>query len=63
MQMLNLKNVTLVILDCVNPLHAVNSLQYSSQKINFAGKVLISHERPRQLPTDIDFYYIDKITT
>lgn len=60
--MINLKNVTLLQLNCVDPDIGVKSLKYSSIGINFAKTVLISHEIPYNLPNDIEFHKIDKLT-
>lgn len=59
--MIELNNVTLFQLNCVDPEIGIKSLKYSSRGIKFARIVLMSHERPNNLPDDIDFYQIEKL--
>jgi len=59
--MLNLNKVTLFQLNCVDPDVGVQAMKYSSRGINFGKKVLVSHERPHNLPEDFDFYQIEKL--
>jgi hypothetical protein len=59
--MINLPNVTLLQLNCVDPDIAVKSIHYSCKGINFGKKVLISHEIPYNLTDDIEFYLIPKL--
>lgn len=59
--MIDLKNVTLLQLNCLDPDIGVKSLKYSSIGINFAKIVLISHEVPYNLPNDIEFHQIRKL--
>lgn len=59
--MIDLSNVTLLQLNCVDPDIGVKSMQYSSREIQFGRKVLISHERPYNLTDDIEFYMIPKL--
>jgi len=61
--MLDLKNITLYMVDCVNPFHAMNALKYSSKDINFGRLLLASHERPSNLTNDVDFVKIPKINS
>lgn len=59
--MIELKNVTLFQLNCLDPEMGVRALKYSSRHIKFARTVLMSHERPPNMPDDIDFYQIEKL--
>ena len=59
--MIELKNVTLFQLNCLDPEIGVRALKYSSRHIKFARTVLMSHERPSNMPSDIDFYQIEKL--
>lgn len=59
--MINLPNVTLFQLNCVDPDIGVKSMHYSSKGINFGKKILLSHERPHNLTDDITFYQIPKL--
>lgn len=59
--MIDLSNVTLLQLNCVDPDIGVKSMQYSSRHIKFAKKVLLSHEIPYNLTDDIEFIHIVKL--
>ena len=62
MSKLNLKNITLLSYNCVNPIQSVKALLYSSKDIDFAEMILVSHEKPEKLPSDISFIKIEKTT-
>jgi hypothetical protein len=57
---INLKNITLLAIDCVNPSNSVKALLYSSKHIQFGKIILISNERPDNITQDIDFIEIEK---
>lgn len=59
--MINLDNVTLFQLNCVDPEIGVKALKYSCRGINFAKVMLVAHECPSNLTNDIEFYQIDKL--
>jgi hypothetical protein len=52
---LNLTNVTLLSFNCVDPIQSVKALLYSSRHINFAEIILVSNEKPKNLPSEIKF--------
>jgi hypothetical protein len=60
--MINLDNVTLFQLNCVDPDIGVKSLKYCQRGIKFAKTLLISHERPHNLTNDIEFVQVEKLT-
>jgi len=55
MNKLNLKNITLYSLNCVNPVNSIKALLYSSKHIDFAELILISNNKPDNLPSNIKF--------
>jgi len=55
MSNLQLKNITLLSYNCVNPIESVKALLYSSKKIDFARIVLVSSKKPDNLPSHIEF--------
>jgi hypothetical protein len=59
--MINLPEVTLLQLNCVDPVIGVKAMHYSSKDINFGKKILLSHEIPNNLTDDITFYQIPKL--
>ena len=59
--MINLPNITLVTMTSVDVSGAIKALEYSSEKINFGKIILISHEKPSNLPNNIEFGLIDKM--
>lgn len=62
MNKLNLKNITLYSLNCVNPVNSIKALLYSSKDIDFAELVLISNTKPDNLPSNIKFVYTSYTT-
>lgn len=50
-----LKNITLLSLNCVDPIQSVKALLYSSREIEFAKLILISDRKPENLPSNIEF--------
>ena len=61
MDKLNLNNVTLIAISSVKIDETIKALQYSAKDINFGKIKLVTHEKPINLPNDIEFNYIDKI--
>ena len=53
--MIDLKNVTLSSYNCVDPEESIKALLYSSREIKFARTVLISNQKPKNLPSKIEF--------
>jgi hypothetical protein len=50
-----LKNITLLSLNPVNPIQSAKALLYSSREIEFAEMVLVANEKPSNLPSSIKF--------
>lgn len=50
-----LKNITLYSLNCVKPIESVKALLYSSKDIEFGEMILISNQKPDNLPNNIKF--------
>lgn len=59
MSKLNLKNITLLSYNCVNPIQSVKALLYSSKDIDFAEMILVSNQKPENLPSNITFIKTD----
>lgn len=57
--MIDLKNITILNLNCVDPDIGVKALKYSSREINFGRKVLVSHVKPENITEDIEFVETD----
>jgi hypothetical protein len=55
MSKINLKNITLLSYNCVNPIQSVKALLYSAKDIDFAELILVSNQKPEKLPSDITF--------
>jgi len=55
MSKLQLKNITLLCLNCVNTTQAMKALLYSAKDIDFADIVLVSNKKPQTLPNSIRF--------
>jgi hypothetical protein len=60
--MIKLKNIELISLNCVYPENSVKALLYSSKEIEFSKIKLLSHYKPANLPSHIEFIKIDKQT-
>jgi hypothetical protein len=60
--MLTLPNVTIVCFSGTTPEQAVSSIKYSTQHINFAKKIVFSHQRPTNITADINFECIEKLS-
>jgi hypothetical protein len=52
---INLKNITLLAIDCINPENSIKTLLYSSRYIDFGEIMLISHYKPDALPENIRY--------
>lgn len=59
---MNLNDVTIVCIDGVNAENGLKSLKYSVKDIKFAKSILISHEEPKNIPNNITFQKIQKLT-
>ena len=59
---MELKNVTLVSVDGVDPEKTVNVLNHSSKEIEFADNVLITFRKPENITDNINLSIIDKLT-
>lgn len=55
MNKLQLKNITLLSYNCVNPVQSIKALLYSAKDIDFAELILVSNKKPEKLPSDIKF--------
>lgn len=62
MSKLQLKNITLVCIDGVDPNQGLKALRYSMKDIDFAKNVMISHIVPDNIPDDVVFEQIDPLT-
>lgn len=60
--MLNLSNIELIALNCINPEDSVKALLYSSKNIKFGAIKLFSHYKPANLPDQIQWIQIPKLT-
>lgn len=60
--MLNLKNVTLVILSSIKLDKSIKALEYSCGGINFGSVKLVSHEKPDNLPDFITHEFCPKMS-
>ena len=60
--MIELPNITLVCVNGVNPELGVKALRYSSKDIKFAKSILLSHYKPDNIGSDIEFKKIVKLT-
>jgi hypothetical protein len=52
---IQLKNISLVSLNCINPIQSIKALLYSSKHIDFGEIILISNVKPDALPSSINF--------
>lgn len=55
------EHVTLICIDCVDPQAAALALGESIRNLRFARALLLSHERPGQLPPGVDWRQIPKL--
>lgn len=58
---IDLLDVTLYSIDCVDPVHSLESLIISSEKINFGEIILFSDVKPHPFPSKIKFIEIPSI--
>jgi len=56
MSRFKLKNITLLSLNCVDPIQSAKALLYSSKDIEFADMILVSNKKPDNLPSNIKFF-------
>ena len=63
MKKIDLQDITLCSVDCVEPQLALESLIYSSREINFGKIILFSNIQPVDIPDNISFIRIPKITS
>lgn len=61
--MLNLTNVTLLSMSSTSINDTISALMISSENINFGSVKLITHECPENLPSKIEYHFIDKINS
>jgi hypothetical protein len=59
---IQLKNITIVCIDGVNPDIGLKALKYSMKHIEFGNAKLISHIKPENVPNNIQFVQIDKLS-
>jgi len=62
MSKLQLKNITILSLNCVDLIQSVKALLYSSKYIDFAEMILVSNKKPDRLPSEIKFIRTDVLT-
>ena len=60
--MIDLSNIDLISVNCVEPEQSVKALLYSSRDIQFGSLKLFAHYRPENLPESITFIEIEKQT-
>ena len=58
----DLRNVTILCIDGVEPEKGLKALKYSMKDIDFAKAKLLSHIKPENIPTSIEFVEIEKLT-
>jgi len=59
--MLDLNNITLIALSSVRIPETIEALQYSCRSISFGSVKLVSHIKPDDLPTNIEYEYVDEM--
>lgn len=59
---IQLKNITLICIDGVNPDIGLKAIKYSTKHIDFAKNILLSHIKPDNVPDDIIYQEIPKLT-
>lgn len=60
--MINLTQIDLISINCVNPEKSVNALLHSSEKINFGSIKLFSDKKPKNIPNNFEFIQTEKFT-
>jgi len=60
--MINLSEIDLISVNCMNPEESVKALLYSSEQIHFGSIKLFSHYRPANLPESIEYIEIEQQT-
>lgn len=59
---LDLSNITIICIDGVNPENGLKAVKYSIKHINFGDAKLLSHIKPDNMPSNIKFVEIPKLT-
>lgn len=62
MSKIQLKNITIICIDGVNPHIGLKALKYSIKHIDFAKNILLSHIKPDNIPDNIIFEQIPQLT-
>lgn len=60
--MIDLSNIDIISINCVNPEESVKALLYSCEKIKFGSVKLFSHIKPKNLPDSFEFIQTEKFT-
>lgn len=60
--MLKLPNVTLIAVSSVKIYETVKALEYSMREIEYGEVVLVTHEKPKKLPSGITYKHCEKIS-
>lgn len=60
---LDLSRITLIAMTSVDIDNHIKALQYSSKDIKFGAVKLVCHEKPHNLPENISYHYIDKMSS
>ena len=60
--MINLQNIDLISVNCVNPEQSVKALLCSSEQITFGSIKILAHYKPKNLPKHIEYIEIPKQT-
>lgn len=60
--MLNLPNVTLIAVSSVKIYETIKALEYSMKDVQYGEVVLVTHEKPRKLPSGITYKHCEPIT-
>lgn len=63
MDIINIPNVTIININCIDSITAVKSLNFSTKLINFNSCILFSDEKPTNITNNIKFQKIDKISS
>ena len=61
MRKIVLENVTLISLTSVKIDETIRAMQYSMRRIDFNKSILFTHEKPTELPTQIEYIHVDKM--
>jgi len=61
--LINLSNISLVCMSSVDLQGSIDALLKSSENIKFGEIILITHQKPDNLPSKIEYKFIDKINS